>query len=239
MAATVAALAFGASEASAASFSINFCPGDATCPAGVTEASLTFDEDLGTIDNNDYILTASIQGGPAGWRIDEINFKIDSAQTPSGYEAKPSLTSAPGGVAAWDIFYDNVSGNSNSCVGDTGGANAVCAQSITPAENGPLVGNNVWVFSVDLANGIAPLGVGSSVNLRAQFVEFQAKGGKNTGGEWKNAGILSPGGTGLVTGTTTTTTTTTGSGTTSNIPEPASLLMVGAGLALAIRRFRR
>jgi len=235
----LAALAAGlltSSAAHAASFSVNFCPAANSCPANVTEASLTFTENLATAnDLNDYTLDLKIVGGAGNpLYIDQVSFTIDSADNVTGaggYEAKPTLTAAPGGIGNWSVFYDNIN-NGSGCSSDTGNSKEVCAQSgvALNSGNGALTnGTNVWSFVVDLADDVAKLGVGSAVNLRAAFVN--ANGG--------NGGILSPGGGSL--GTTTGQQTTTGQETTSGttVPEPALLSMLGIGLAGAAYRGRR
>ena len=63
-AAVVAAGLLGASAAQAASFLVNFCGfvgQSSTCPADLSEASLTFDEVAGG-DVNDYTLTVRFVG---------------------------------------------------------------------------------------------------------------------------------------------------------------------------------
>ena len=62
MVAVIVAATFMATRAEAAAFTIDFCPEDDTCPDGVTEASLTFDEILTGTDPNDYNVTATIVG---------------------------------------------------------------------------------------------------------------------------------------------------------------------------------
>src|SRR5262249_7069040 len=155
------------------SFTFNFCPGAASCPANVTEARLTFIENLATPDPNDYILDLTIKGGAGDpTYIDQVSFTIDAADNVTGaggYQVKPSLLSAPGGIANWSVFYDNVN-NGAGCSSDTHNGQEVCARAGAGLNsgNGALVnGTNIWEFSVNLADDVAALGAGSVVNLRA------------------------------------------------------------------------
>jgi hypothetical protein len=203
-------VAAGRSEA--APITVNFCPGDPTCPVGVT-ASLTFTA-IANSDPNDYYFDLVISGTSAAPAfVDEVSFKIAGAQV-QDYESLPTLVSAPGGGAPWVVFWDNISGSANSCVANTGQGNSVCAQSGpgTPSNFGaPLAGNTLtWRFVVDLQDTEGPV-TAESLNLRAQFLNSKGK----------NVGILSPNG-----------------GTTS-VPEPATLALLALGCALipTARRF--
>jgi hypothetical protein len=171
-------LAGSASTAHAASFTTNFCPGDATCPAGITEASLSFEEIAGG-DVNDYFLYLRVVGNASAPAfLDAVAFQIDGVQTPGGYEFMPTLQSAPAG-ATWTVFFDGIN-NGNGCGEAPLNGQMVCAQS---SGNGVAAnGTNIFKFLVDLT-GSGTLGTSSAVNLRANFLT-------STGG---NAGILSPG----------------------------------------------
>src|SRR5688572_19138214 len=127
LAAAVVACAAYASAAQAATFTINYCPGDASCPANLSEASLTFDEILTGADPNDYNVTIAIVGGPGAPQfIDTVQFSIAGVDTPTGYEARPTLVSAPLQGAAWSVYWDVIAGNPADCSADTSNGQGVC-----------------------------------------------------------------------------------------------------------------
>lgn len=204
--------ALGALPAAAAPYSVNFCPGSSGCPVGVTEASLTFTEDLTTADTNDYLLDIVITGNASSpYYVDELSFTTP-APTPAGYETLPTLTStngivnAPSGGSPWTVFYSNVSASAGSCTTSDGHSQEVCIQSDPNLTTGvpnvygaPLQNQTLhWQLYVDLVSGYT-ITDGTAVNLRAQFLNADGS----------NAGILSP------------------------VPEPSTIAMLGMGLALA------
>jgi len=231
--AILAALLFagGVTAAQADTFTFNFCPGDADCPADLTEASLSFATVDGTADVNDYSVTIRFVGTLTDTYIDAIDFTAGPALA-----AMPVLTQAPEGTVLgdWTTRFDKISASANNnCSGEIGNHKFVCSKSTTG--NGPdMAGINEWIFSVDFAgNGL--ITPDSPVDLRAYFVD--ASGAM--------AGLFSPEGT-VATTTTTETPTTTDTPTTTetptttgNVPEPAVLSLFGVALAMAGRRLRK
>jgi hypothetical protein len=210
--------------ARAALITAQFCPGDSTCPAGVT-ATLTITENASADDINDYDFNVTFVGTAAAPAyLDLFSFTVAGAATPAGYEALPTLntfTSTPAQSVAWSTFFDQVDGAVTACTSNTNQANEVCTNSTTPAIGAALASHTLsFDFYVDL-NGDFQIAPDNGLNLRAAFHTLD-------GG---NAGILSPdgnytggGGSG-------------GGGAT--IPEPASMLLFGFGALASARRLRR
>lgn len=184
-----------AASVQAATFSVNFCPANASCPTGVVEASLSFLERLDTADVNDYYLDLKLVGTAAAPDfVDIVSFTIDGASWTDGYEYTPTLVNAPAG-ATWTTYFDNVSGNANACTSNTGQQHAVCSNGSGPGAT--MTGNTLtWRYDVDLA-GTFRLAAGSAVILRAAFVDAETTR-KKVDGQWTDVTeykrtILSPG----------------------------------------------
>ena len=215
----------GARQASAGSFTVNFCPGDGSCHAGLTEASLTFTELLGTIDPNDYTLTLKIAGTGA-FNVDQVEFFVSGVKSEissSGYSSV-SLTAAPGGVGAWTTSFDNIN-NGGPCDPTKTSGQGVCSNS---TGLGPAItaAGLIWTYNLNLADGLGQLTTSNTATLRALFTD-------GTGAF--SGPILSPGGSplqGAGGGSG-------GAGGGAAVPEPASLMLLGSGLAFASARFRR
>ena len=214
--------AAGPSDAS--TFAFNFCPGNLSCNANLSEASITFTSVDGTADVNDYTVTVRFVGTLTNTFIDSIDFTggIDFASLPSLTAVSPDTV-----LANWTTEFDKVNNGGTNCA--SGGSSQLFACSKSTIGNGPdFAGTNTWTYSVDFA-GSNVIGAGSAVNLRALFVDADGD---------KVGAIMSPDGR-FVSTTTTATPTTDGTPTTGSVPEPALLSLLGLGLAISARRLRR
>jgi hypothetical protein len=225
----LAAMAFSAflatsPRAAASTFTFNFCPGNVSCNADLSEASLTFTSVDGTADVNDYTLTVKFVGTLTNVFIDSIDFTVGIALA-----SLPVMTSAPSGTVLgdWTTQFDKISNGASNCVG--GGASQLFACSKATTGNGPdFAGTNTWVYSIDFA-GTGVVSANSSVDFRALFVDANGD---------KVGAVMSPVGN-VVTTTTTVTPTTDTTPTSGSVPEPAMMSLLGLGLALSARQLRR
>jgi hypothetical protein len=228
--ALLAVLTLGPREAAAASFTVDFCPEDGTCPAGVDTASLTFTENLGTADVNDYTVVAQFDTDgteAADLMLKAIDITIGGAQgdieaNGGDYESIPVLTATTTDFANWSaVDWGKIPG----CA-DPGGDNSFCTENTTGVDLSTTP--YTLTFTVDLADAFGALESGDSVNLRAQFLPH----GNLSPDGGPLGGSVGGGEGGLVGGTI-------GGGAGGLAPEPTLLTMLGAGLALAGRRLRR
>src|SRR5204863_1622477 len=83
--AVLAAGILSASTTQASQFAFNFCPGNASCPADLTEASITFTTKDATPDVNDYTVDITFKGTLTNTFIDMIDFTggLDMASAPT------------------------------------------------------------------------------------------------------------------------------------------------------------
>jgi hypothetical protein len=113
----LAAIVFacGVSAAHADTFTFNFCPGNVSCHADMTEASLTFATIDGSADVNDYNLTIRFVGTLTNLFLDTIDFTAGLAMADM-----PVLTAAPEGTVLgdWTTRFDKLNASpGNNCSG--------------------------------------------------------------------------------------------------------------------------
>jgi hypothetical protein len=209
-----------------------------SCPTGLTAT-------LNITDTNEaerqYLVTLTLDttdpdfDAAAYTSIQQVQFDIsgingDNTAPWGDYQSVPTLdaTGVDGGFT-WSVFFDQVN-NGSGCSSNQNNSQHVCA-SVGTTLGGTDTGDiDVWKFYIDLDNSLAALTSSIDLNLRAVF-----RGPGNTNGT-----ILSPDFTNIPD---------TGPGTggpgganpagDTAVPEPASLVLLGSGLALAAGRFRR
>jgi hypothetical protein len=224
-----------ATSASADTFTFNFCPAAASECTGdqVQTAQLSFAE-IANADPNDYTLTATITGGPAGY-IDELLISIGSLQFAGSTSTTDDFTQftlvsvTPSNGNYTGPYSDvipgcstDAPGTNDACIAATGGLGNVSGSGLT----------STFVFTVNLVDTATAITSTTAMNFRFEFEDANGN----------NLGIFSPEGVNNTTTSTTTTTTTTTNNTTtspSTVPEPGILALLGAGFGAAAQRLRR
>jgi hypothetical protein len=158
----------------------------------------------------DFTLTA-IGGASLDYAyIDAVAIKV--ASDDAAYEGVQDLLSAPGGTSAWvdPALLGTLS--ANAC-NEGSAAGFACTSAVGVEPNGALAGGiDSWVFRINLLNsGLLLTGI-DAASIKARFTD--AKGNKV--GDLLSEKI-----------------------TVSQVPEPASLLLLGTGAASAIGFARR
>jgi len=132
----LAAIVFacGVSAAHADTFTFNFCPGNVSCHADMTEASLTFATIDGSADVNDYNLTIRFVGTLTNLFLDTIDFTAGLAMADM-----PVLTAAPEGTVLgdWTTRFDKLNASpGNNCSGTLANQKFACSKATTVIGSG-------------------------------------------------------------------------------------------------------
>lgn len=186
----------------------------ATCGSHNTAFDITYSVIDPALNTYEVTVTAWYQPAGAGTMdyafINAISLKLEGLT----YDT-PSLISEPVGGGPWEVLDLGLTGN--GCAGNGNGF--FCADSAGAGASAVAGGSDTWVFRLELS---APLGDTQQVTFKGHFVNM--KGDKV---EELAAGVY----------------TATADGFDPNavaaVPEPASLVLMGAGLSVLAMRLRK
>jgi hypothetical protein len=149
--------------------------------------------------------------------VNSIAFKFDSFPQNSNYDSTPTLNGAPP-EDSWSVVTGGISNSSGTGDCDGTGNGFWCAKSLgNGATHGAGGTTDTWVFTLNLNNALANLGTTTTGTFKAGFGDINGnKFGSLLSEEGVTFGPPPP-----------------------SVPEPASLLLFGTGLAAVATAFRR